>query len=186
MLRKIFAGYNASSDYPGMAFVDDLIEMYPNMKIVLNKRKSAAAWEKSANDTLRFFSSWKYILCCGLIPQCFWHWQLYRQYKGLAKRRFGRDVDIWSAEYYEKHNSWVRDLAKKHGRAVLEWEPSMGWEPLCEFLDVEVPQGDFPRLNDGAEINRLKWDLLKRGVLIWSIIVIMLGIFGIVTARLLP
>ena len=176
MLRQIFTGYNASSDFPGMAFVDDLIEMYPDMRIVLNKRKSARDWEKSVNETLQFFSTWRYVLCCGLIPQCYWHWQMYRQYERLAKRRFGENVDIWSAEYYEMHNQWVRDAAKRHGRKVLEWEPSMGWKPLCEFLGAKVPQQDFPRLNDGAEINGLKPYIVKCGLLTWCAALTAVGV----------
>ena len=63
------------------------------------------------------------------------------------------------------HNHWIRDVAKRHGREVLEWEPSMGWKPLCEFLGAEMPQQEFPRLNDGAEISGLKPFIVKRGLL---------------------
>ncbi|PSN67068.1 hypothetical protein BS50DRAFT_381384 [Corynespora cassiicola Philippines] len=175
MVRQIFSGYNASSDYPGMAFADDLMEMYPDMKVVLNKRKSAEAWRDSANGTLRFFSTWKYALCCGLIPQSYYHWQLFHQYERLAKRRFGEDIDIWSEDFYEVHNLWIKGLAEKHGRELLEWEPSMGWEPLCEFLNLEVPQKEFPRSNDAAEINELKPYIVKRGVMVWAIVVTVTG-----------
>lgn len=175
MLRQIFTGYNASSDYPGMAFADDLIEMYPDMKIVLNKRKSSSEWAKSANETLRFFSTWTYALCCGLIPMCYWHWQMYRNYAALAKRRFRKDIDTWSEEYYDVHNAWIREISEKHGRVVLEWEPSMGWEPLCDFLEVEVPDQEFPRVNDTKEINSLKPYIIKCGIAAWCAT---LGVLG--------
>jgi hypothetical protein len=29
------------------------------------------------------------------------------------------------------------------------WTASDGWEPICEFLGVAVPDTTFPRLNDG-------------------------------------
>ena len=31
---------------------------------------------------------------------------------------------------------------------LLVWNVTDGWEPLCRFLDVEVPDAEFPRLND--------------------------------------
>ncbi|KAH7112940.1 hypothetical protein B0J11DRAFT_542327 [Dendryphion nanum] len=175
LLRQIFTGYNASSDYPGMAFADDLIEMYPDMKIVLNKRKTAEAWAKSANDTLHIFSTWRYAICCWMIPTCYWHWRVYREYANLARRRFGKDIDTWSPEYYDVHNEWVREVARKHGREVLEWEPTMGWESLCTFLGVEVPEVKFPRVNDTQEINSLRGYIFRSGLATWVVLFVGLG-----------
>jgi hypothetical protein len=31
---------------------------------------------------------------------------------------------------------------------LLVWRPGEGWEPLCEFLEVDVPDEPMPRLND--------------------------------------
>jgi hypothetical protein len=33
---------------------------------------------------------------------------------------------------------------------LLVWSVTDGWEPLCEFLDVPVPDAPFPRLNDST------------------------------------
>lgn len=35
---------------------------------------------------------------------------------------------------------------------VLEFSVKQGWEPLCEFLGVPVPDVPFPRVNSTAEI----------------------------------
>lgn len=31
---------------------------------------------------------------------------------------------------------------------LLVWSVTEGWEPLCSFLGVDVPEAQFPRLND--------------------------------------
>jgi hypothetical protein len=31
---------------------------------------------------------------------------------------------------------------------LLVWSVQDGWEPLCAFLEVDVPSAEFPRLND--------------------------------------
>jgi hypothetical protein len=34
---------------------------------------------------------------------------------------------------------------------LLVWSVTEGWEPLCEFLEVPVPDIPFPRVNDSRE-----------------------------------
>jgi hypothetical protein len=36
-----------------------------------------------------------------------------------------------------------------------------GWEPLCKFLEVEVPTSAFPNVNDRAEIKKTIADITK-------------------------
>jgi hypothetical protein len=33
---------------------------------------------------------------------------------------------------------------------LLVWEPAQGWGPLCEFLEVPVPDEPLPHVNDQA------------------------------------
>lgn len=49
---------------------------------------------------------------------------------------------------FEAHNQAVIDAIP--ASRLLIYEPGDGWEPICSFLDVPVPDGDFPRLNDTA------------------------------------
>jgi hypothetical protein len=47
---------------------------------------------------------------------------------------------------FERHNAAVR--AEVPADRLLVWEVSDGWEPLCAFLDVPVPNEPFPKVND--------------------------------------
>jgi hypothetical protein len=52
---------------------------------------------------------------------------------------------------------------------LLEFEPAMGWGPLCEFLGVDVPQGRaYPRVNDkdsfGERFRLMLWRATVRSV----------------------
>lgn len=171
LLRQIFTGYNASSDYPGMAFLDDLLAMYPSAKVVLNKRSSATAWKASVDTSLKFFSTKTYMLVGFWIPQSYWHYRVYSDYAILAKRRFGTD-DIFTTGLYERHNQWVRDVTRAHGRQLLEWDPSMGWEELCKFLERDIPQARFPQINEGEAIAKLKRYLVLRGLAVWLLVIL--------------
>lgn len=38
---------------------------------------------------------------------------------------------------------------------LLEFNAKEGWEPLCKFLDVPIPEGPYPRTNDTKSVRRL-------------------------------
>lgn len=39
-------------------------------------------------------------------------------------------------------------------RRLLEYEVGQGWEPLCDFLGVDVPDEPFPRVNDSQNFEQ--------------------------------
>jgi hypothetical protein len=49
---------------------------------------------------------------------------------------------------FERHNRAV--IAAVPASRLLVYQPGDGWEPLCGFLGVPVPDEPFPRLNDTA------------------------------------
>jgi Sulfotransferase domain len=53
---------------------------------------------------------------------------------------------------FERHNEEVRRRVPEN--RLLVHDVKSGWEPLCEFLGVEVPYDPFPRTNDTAEMRR--------------------------------
>ncbi len=43
-------------------------------------------------------------------------------------------------------NDWVEDVKRVVPKdRLLVFEVKQGWKPLCEFLDLPIPEGDFPR-----------------------------------------
>ena len=49
-----------------------------------------------------------------------------------------------------RHYEMVRACAKAQQREVLEAQLDDGWEPLCRFLEVDVPPEPYPRENEGG------------------------------------
>ncbi len=70
----------------------------------------------------------------------------------LWERMFrGRFEDrAFAIEAFNRHNEQVRrDIPADR---LLVYEIRQGWEPLCAFLGLPVPEGKpFPHLNDAAE-----------------------------------
>ena len=74
-----------------------------------------------------------------------------------------------SAEMYLKHNTWVQELVPHEN--LLVYQPSMGWAPLCRFLDKEEPTGlTFPRVNEAAFLRRVKRIAMLIGLVVWVLL----------------
>jgi len=171
ILHEIFDGYAATTDFPGMMFVPDLMDLYPEASVILSTRASATEWSKSIKNSLSFFGSKWYLYPTYLIQTDRLHYQVHQEgYKKMVRDvNISRD-EVFSPIHYEKHNQWVKDEAKKRGRPILEHRPEDGWKPLCQFLGVETPSDDvkYPWLNDAATIKTLKKILVARGLASWA------------------
>ena len=58
-----------------------------------------------------------------------------------------------SLSIYRKHNARVE--AALGPERLLVFEARQGWEPLCRFLEVPVPDTAYPHLNDASQIRRM-------------------------------
>ena len=66
----------------------------------------------------------------------------------LWKSQFHSDSANKGRDVFQKHHEEVRRLVPPEN--LLEFRVQDGWEPLCKFLGVPVPEGEFPRLNDSS------------------------------------
>lgn len=66
LIHQLVDGYAAVCDMPAILFLPDLMDMFPDAKVVLSSRPNAETWAKSCFDSLSFFfSPWFY--GCGLL-----------------------------------------------------------------------------------------------------------------------
>lgn len=56
-----------------------------------------------------------------------------------------------------------------------------GWEPLCQALDLPVPDEPFPRANDAAAADQVFKSVILKAGLRWMVL---LSVFGIGTWQL--
>lgn len=150
---EIFDGYQSTVDWPGGFFYRELIDFYPEAKVLLSIR-DPDGWERSMRDTvwsvyhgdslMRHLSSararvdprWRSYL--DLLQGLLW-----KERGTLADRHRERQGLI---DAMGRHNEEVQRAVPPE--RLLVWKPSDGWEPLCRFLGVEVPQAPLPRVND--------------------------------------
>lgn len=142
--------YDACIGVPTCFFVEELLEAYPDAKVILSKR-SPANWAESMRVAAGQMMTWPLWNVLSRYDSAFSGpvIDLVRSQMaimcGWPQNDFSRTGH--SAKWFEKTQNNIKELGK--GR-LLEWRVEEdGWEPLCEFLDKPVPKGtSFPALKE--------------------------------------
>jgi hypothetical protein len=149
---EIFDGFEATVDWPGGYYYRELMEAYPDAKVLLSVR-SPESWAQSMRNTIwdvMYGDSVMHHLSKArqrVDPQ----WDAYIR---LMLKMVWEDGPVTGfshdeqglAEAFVNYNERVqRDVPAEN---LLVWQPADGWEPLCQFLGVDVPQAPLPHVND--------------------------------------
>lgn len=137
---ELFASYTSTTDWPGCSFWEQLIEHYPEAKVILSTRDSGA-WYDSVQRT--FVQARDSAAGPDGMPA-----EIMELFRHIGEGTFSGKMDDreHAIEVFERHNERV--AAAVPDDRLLVYQVGDGWEPLCEFLGVEVPDAPFPRLND--------------------------------------
>jgi len=134
----LFDGYAAAVDWPACRFWSELAERYPEARVLLSVR-DPVDWYDSVRETI-------YPTMTGaaglLAPD---HLAMVR--KIVLEQTFdGRFEDrAYAIDVFRRHRERV-ERSVEPGR-LLVYEATQGWEPLCTFLDLAVPDRPYPRVN---------------------------------------
>lgn len=149
---RLLGGFTASVDYPSCSFWRELSEEYPDAKIILSTR-DPASWFESVNATIMapHFNDF--------IAPTPWGRMVKRTIWDTLDGRMGdREFMI---DYFERRNAEIQRTVPSD--RLLVFEVREGWGPLCDFLEVPVPETEFPRINTREETKRLLAGLMTGG-----------------------
>src|SRR6185503_13485397 len=148
--ETVFANYAAAVDNPACCVWPELMEAYPDAKVILSLHpKGPNAWYDSTMETI-------------YAPERMWQFKVLRLASPWA-RKFGDMVTrlVWQRShqgtmadrakaiaFYEQHTERVK--AGVPADRLLVFSADQGWEPLCAFLGVPVPADAYPEANDRA------------------------------------
>ena len=132
--RPLLANFQAIVDWPGVFFWRELTATHPKAKVILTVR-DPERWYNSIQATI--FSLRMDQLPAG--PRF------------AATRTFNDRVTdrAHCQAVFAQHNQAVQETIAPE--RLLVFDVKEGWEPLCAFLGVPVPEDEpFPRVNDTA------------------------------------
>ncbi|HEY7961431.1 MAG TPA: sulfotransferase [Solirubrobacteraceae bacterium] len=151
--EEIFAGFQATVDWPGGYFYRELIDVYPDAKVLLSVR-DPQRWEPSFRETIWAMCHGESLLrlLSSARAQVDPTWQ---RYLTLVEDMFWSERGTFAAGH-ERPAQLIAEMERHHAEVkatvpaerLLVWEVGEGWEPLCEFLEVDVPDEPLPHAND--------------------------------------
>jgi hypothetical protein len=149
---RIFGQAQSTLDWPAARFYRELADYYPESKVLLSVR-DPEDWATSMRETVwgvyNGDSALHHLCDARAVVDQSWHdyLQLMRRILWQEPALAGDTSTLEAlAAAGERWNEEVKRTVPSE--RLLVWEPSEGWEPLCDFLEVPVPERELPRLND--------------------------------------
>jgi Sulfotransferase domain len=152
--EQIFGDAQSTVDWPSARYYRELMDYYPEAKVLLSVRDSEA-WVRSMRATVWGIfhgdSVIHHVSDARTVLDPLW-----RRYIALMRyMTWDPDTGVLAGETstdeglaaaMERWNDEVKSTVPAD--RLLVWDPADGWEPLCGFLGVAVPDEPLPRLND--------------------------------------
>jgi sulfotransferase family protein len=152
--ERIFGDAQSTVDWPAARYWRQLMDVYPEAKVLLSVRE-ADGWVRSMRDTVWGIFHGDSVMhhVSAARTQVDPLWDRYIRLMSAMnwdERTGALAGDTWDdtsfAQIMERWNDQVKQTVPSE--RLLVWNPRDGWEPLCQFLEVDAPDGDVPRLND--------------------------------------
>ncbi len=147
----VFRGYHAQVDWPGARYWRELAEHYPNARVVLSVR-DPDEWFDSVQATIIPF-----LAARGTHSSPHVNDIAEMGHKTVVEQVFdGRLTDRAHATgVFRNHIAEVKATIRPD--RLLVFDMREGWEPLCAFLGVAVPDNPFPKTNSSKQFVGEEW-----------------------------
>jgi hypothetical protein len=154
----LFAGCTSTVDWPAAFHYKELMEKYPDAKVLLSVRNHES-WERSMRDTI-----WEIYFGRGamyhLAQARYQVDPTFRRWYDLNVRMCWVTGAPFAGSYATREQmiaaaaAWDEEVkATVPADRLIVWEPKHGWEPICDALDLPVPDEPLPNVNDTAGFN---------------------------------
>ena len=148
----IFGEASSTCDWPSAYYYRELMDHYPDAKVILSVRE-AEVWSRSMEQTI--WGMWHgdsvlhHLNEARQVVDPLW-----KRYIALMSRLNFNETGAFAGAddmpklmaAMERWNVQVQEDVP--AERLLVWKPEEGVEPIAEFLEVELPEEELPRLND--------------------------------------
>jgi hypothetical protein len=160
---QLLGHVGAVTDAPCILFAAELMEAYPDAKVVLVER-NIDSWYKSfetlvtaAMDPFLNLFSYTDPGFMGRIQKVGFLWM-----KHQVGARNSKEAKANAKDMYRAYYAGIRRITPKD--RLLEYKLGSGWEPLCEFLGKDVPDVPFPHSNESTALKSVFDEMGKKAV----------------------
>lgn len=149
--ETVFEGYSSQVDWPGAHFWRQTMEAFPDAKILHSVRPADKWWASFEKTIAKLMSVYPTL---DMPPE--FHEILDMNTQMIGNETFGGnylDRDAAIAAFNQRTEEVVATVPAER---LLVFDVAQGWEPLCAFLEMPVPDQTFPHHNLRADF----WDVL--------------------------
>ncbi|KAI4121448.1 MAG: hypothetical protein LQ338_006355 [Usnochroma carphineum] len=158
-------GYAATTDAPASGLVPELLELYPDAKVICTVR-DPKSWEKSMEGISNAATMWFLRGVLFPLPALRYFVDYINVLREAWIKLYGESEPVTTLTY-DRHIAWLKRTVPKD--RLFFFDIKDGWEPLCAALGKDVPEGvPFPRINDGEAIDRFAKKHVQRGLVRWA------------------
>lgn len=144
--RALFAGYEATVDFPACAYHEEIAAAFPDAIVILSVR-DLERWAESWDTLFKWFPWFQSAPLRAAFP---WVRDIADVLRVVViERTFHGRMD--RASMIATHRAHIEHVrATVPSERLVLWSVADGWSPLAAALGVPVPERPFPRLNSGA------------------------------------
>ena len=144
--HEVFAGYRSQIDWPGAHVWPELLQAFPEARVVFSTRPAEAWWTSYARTVGKLRRLYPTLPVAPAVAETLDTMKLVMLRRGIDPEMRDRDGAIAAF-----HRQLAEVRAAVPPARLLVFAVGDGWTPLCDFLGVPVPATPFPRLNDGGD-----------------------------------
>lgn len=152
----LFSGYHSACDFPIILYLKELISKYPDAKLIHTTRDTVSWFKSFSNTILKMSSPTPGVLLRMLLRMPFSSMvrkrlRVFRFNAAMLKKFAGERMKTREGmiAHFDEYNEHVLKLIPKD--RLLIYDVKTGWEPLCSYLGVAVPDIPFPVSNTTEE-----------------------------------
>jgi len=144
-----FEGFQSILGFPGYSFYHQLMQYYPDAKVILSVRDPEKWYESMLKTIIRANSAAKpaenFAEKTNL--ERIYKLQIDLVFKGYFQEEFENKSYI--IKRFQQRIEEVKSIVP--AKRLLVYDITQGWEPLCSFLKVPVPDKPLFHLNERAQ-----------------------------------
>ncbi len=154
--KSVFSSYRSVVDYPAARYYKQITDSFPDAKIIHSYR-DPDEWYNSAMQTIFWVNRMPLSMIAKFGMYFPFRKEIRRRLPVLMYNRklmhleFGKDL-FNRQEVISRYNMHTENVLKQFSDdRILLFNAKDGWEPLCRFLNVELPEVPFPHFNKRTE-----------------------------------
>ncbi len=168
-IQKMFEGFQSTVDFPGYLNYKKLFDAFPDSKVILSER-DPEKWYESAVNTVFAVTPQTFSQKLGMMKKMITS----SRFRKIAKSFMLVEKYLWKLHYkgqfknkelalkiYKEFNEEIKSTIPSD--RLLVYNIGDGWEPLCKFLEVDIPDQPFPFKNKRQEFHEQIGRMLETG-----------------------